>query len=1080
MSDTLIIPISAQVLVVPDSLQIQSLGSRLNNHQNTIVGKELQYDIDAFFKKPELTRDKGVHLHWRIPALLRHGITDKDNKDVTFPPAPNRWMVVRYQTDIDKDKTKAIPAKVWVVKSDVVNQGADNNWMHLQGNELAFCSAGETTSIDTAYIEVDGYDHVKLHAVAATNPFFSMVYDDSGRMFGLYDDMDGLAYDTQWSYVITGWYSSPEDDPLYPQTKVHKYIVSKVKSQWKGWTTSTTVSLFHHTIFGVQWRDNVKNGVPEGDVNVCLGQNHADALAAMVRHTYKVTGTNQELIESHINALMNNLLEDEKNQPSVEKLKDENHTRLFTPRNSGLRWEIVKKEQDNGASPDEKLPFFPQDEKLLPLLWSINDIQMSLNHDQAVLSGLQQEYYFACYHILGYESFEKQQSKRLNELEEQVAQLKTNISNHVSTVNQLQQAIQDQLLGNDATAGHYELQEISDHVYWHPSDPAVILYGDGVGTVEKPREDLNTDIMCQPSEFVFADLKIENYTYADIFVHDKEHVLIGSDRQSIIDQLVKNAIMTDPGMAVIIALQGDDQKEKNDAVIQERKNAIIRPAQSAFLKQFGDSHYSTYIQAWEPVFLAWKLTYSHEGDAGKSVVCKGLSPMTDSVYQHFKVLANDNKCGRFISQNLSGFHKFLLSMEPCLQLPPLLTDDIVKSIIDTHSMDVLDGSSEAYALAPLLNSFFSPYRKGSISIQHLSLIDGFGQEKTIIFDRSSKDIVLPIALGTKKKSEDLIQLPERIIQPCRLVWHWVSNSGQTLYQDTGKMAHPVLGWLVPNLLDNMLMVYNDKGHEIMGIRIINREKVKEYFGNESGEETLDPRFLTIINNLDIDHFLKIAYQKQKKITKRKYINQSAVSMMYGAPVAVATGRISFDILGQPINNPNEVDTRDLGNMNEATLSFSLGGLNKNDDGMIGYFLNGDAQMHTPDQPSYHAVDVMNPKDFSVIALINVDAGFHIGERDGKLPTQYVELFAHTIEELTQDIKISFLMCPFMSDKNKSYVPTPYTPESSWQWIHKSGVKVWEKPDAIQYTKPPHHFDYANQYFYEGWIKMHNIQKNKNN
>src|SRR5271170_6314032 len=55
----------------------------------------------------------GVHLHFRLPRALTHGI-QKEAGPIEFPPIPNRWLVQRAW----RDSTKKLNHKAWLIKGD--------------------------------------------------------------------------------------------------------------------------------------------------------------------------------------------------------------------------------------------------------------------------------------------------------------------------------------------------------------------------------------------------------------------------------------------------------------------------------------------------------------------------------------------------------------------------------------------------------------------------------------------------------------------------------------------------------------------------------------------------------------------------------------------------------------------------------------------------------------------------------------------------------------------------------------------------------------------------------------------------
>ncbi|HBF34203.1 TPA: hypothetical protein DDW35_06530, partial [Candidatus Sumerlaeota bacterium] len=102
--------------IVP--LNIQAV--RVNANDNSNVAVQFKGKIAVFEKMPTATSGSntastgdmivspledqtnptnplgvGVHLHWELPDYFRCGVQPPTGGDIVFPPAPNRWLVIR-------------------------------------------------------------------------------------------------------------------------------------------------------------------------------------------------------------------------------------------------------------------------------------------------------------------------------------------------------------------------------------------------------------------------------------------------------------------------------------------------------------------------------------------------------------------------------------------------------------------------------------------------------------------------------------------------------------------------------------------------------------------------------------------------------------------------------------------------------------------------------------------------------------------------------------------------------------------------------------------------------------------------
>ena len=67
-------------------------------------------------------RPKGAYLHWALPDALTGGSGTAHGGDVSFPPIPDRWLVVRLSTP-QPGARRAVTA--WVLESGGAAAGGD-------------------------------------------------------------------------------------------------------------------------------------------------------------------------------------------------------------------------------------------------------------------------------------------------------------------------------------------------------------------------------------------------------------------------------------------------------------------------------------------------------------------------------------------------------------------------------------------------------------------------------------------------------------------------------------------------------------------------------------------------------------------------------------------------------------------------------------------------------------------------------------------------------------------------------------------------------------------------------------------
>src|SRR5690349_4418811 len=183
--------------------------------------------------------DRGVYVHWVLPAGLRRAYTPGQ---LDFPPLPDHWLIVRFSRSGANLKTRA-----WFIDGGaVVPEGAANLLFAGPDKYVAkrvgrvvpleeFATAnfsGERTPVITAV----GNDYTG-------SPTFTASIAENRNIFSWHDKLDDLRKpkpddkipeDTTLTYCVFGWYREPQNDPLSsPKAKVVER--RDAKDKFLGW-----------------------------------------------------------------------------------------------------------------------------------------------------------------------------------------------------------------------------------------------------------------------------------------------------------------------------------------------------------------------------------------------------------------------------------------------------------------------------------------------------------------------------------------------------------------------------------------------------------------------------------------------------------------------------------------------------------------------------------------------------------------------------------------------------------------------------------------------------------------------------
>ncbi len=1177
----LLVPIAVQALVLSKAQKAhRDLRPNLQKSNSRIIGDALQPKINS-----KLTLEKGVHLHWTLPKALKHAFVEED-KEMQFPYTPNRWMVIRLQTDTGLEN---IPSKAWIVESDVNNEIIAKrgkldpvpNWVVFEDKKIAFKNVGKTTPWSEAYTE--SITTPTVQAVGAVNPLFASFYPDCKDVFGFHDDMEGVAIGSTCTYVVTGWYNDPAIDPIHPleHTSHTQKTVDWIQQQWRtNAETYPTTSIFHTTVHSLKWDTNQSSGVPVGDIQIYAGNTAVESLSAQI-FTSDAT-SNDPAVETLLNALQYQLLDDDRNQPSLSSIKTAVHHRSFIPRDRNIIWEVVSVVADTAAlqEGDEARIHFPDDPDFLSDLNALNKAQLEVNVLLEDIERLRQEAYFLWYKQVlkiseGYSDitgFDFETSRKLTI--DAIASKDVDVKLLTKEIDDLIKKLknQDPLSGADP---EFELTQKLEDRFWEPNEPVLLLCGDGVGDTDGLNfQAVDSVLTCRTQDQLIKELRLKIPEVSDLIpisiasfsVPAVDALSSETIPHTIIKGIVYESLLLDQSLAIDIALlaykNAKFEQERTSGLIKELvENVVIKEQTHPTLK---DPNWRApepfsilkWKQAWVPLFMTWEAVYTPSDDsldtldlletdakwileegisfknqstetASNSVRFQGISPFSNAVFANLKELIPKEIVDKYgelhlIAQSLSGLNKHLLMQRPGVQLPPFnYTLDTKNNIISKFDIDEdelkLIGS-DGYVVAchpgdtegTDANRFF-PLRSGMLEIRNLSIIDAFGQEKKVIDSRNkntTKDIITEsVALGGGKATENTrIPLPPRILQPSRLQFHWLNLRDEVIYQDTGTLETPVFGWLVPNFMDNSIMVYDHLGQGVVQLQIskdfgkaggVILSKLPFPGTDKLGDLSINTQLKQVLDGIDsgtiVSGIMDLAQEIHETLTQARGVQNNSMSLLFGQPIALARCSVGLELLGLPAYNQrwDQSGKQNSGGIESMKFPLFIGDYAIENDGVLGYFSDDDythfhTPLHTPES-SFRESEPYFTKDRplklsleegaqKVTVLMHAAAGMQLSS--GILPSKFVELFRHSTNEVLESLQTSFMVAPFIADKVDPGIPIPTSINTGWKWTHKSNVNTWEESQQLAQGKNKQRSSFKKQHLYEGWLTLDHLKNKK--
>lgn len=450
-----------------------------------------------------------------------------------------------------------------------------------------------------------------------------------------------------------------------------------------------------------------------------------------------------------------------------------------------------------------------------------------------------------------------------------------------------------------------------------------------------------------------------------------------------------------------------------------------------------------------------------------------------------------------LSQSLGGFNQALLGLSQSYQLNIASPHKEVKSFADQVRSQV----KTKHLYSPIQNGAFSPIRAGCITLDKINLVNSFGQCFPLLNQNSPQNPALVRAHSmTATADPKAIKLLPRFAQPTRLNFRWLSaHTGpqtKTLVEMNSHPAtSPVCGWLLPNNLDNSLMVYQQDGQALGYIDEAGQWQV--FPGLESPLKPEDignshlKKMVQRLQSGSIPDFISVLDTGLENIQPEKGNQHDGLALLMGRPIALVRASVSLEHKGRaPVAHDHENFGLDLSNfqtaqkanngkvaagslprnsfkVDQVKIPLQLGEYRQLNDGLIGYWVDTappDAlpQGAKPDtffapqsfdvekgKPSGNimthdengGVFLFNltlgqPQPLEVSMLLDPKGSVHA--TCGMLPVKDINIPPDQYQQALSKIEIAFLTTPILSLPGRMHVSVPNEPGYGWSWVEKDG------------------------------------------
>lgn len=666
----------------------------------------------------------------------------------------------------------------------------------------------------------------------------------------------------------------------------------------------------------------------------------------------------------------------------------------------------------------------------------------------------------------------------------------------------------------------YVLRTQTADWYWQPNEPVLLLTGDAATASLRHGKDgrLNDDDLLDCTPLALADT-IPN-SFAELRTKISE--LAPDDPADAIaystwTQQPWNPIFLEWEVAVnplgnlsnLASESGDYDAEfvndnytlaenAPDLAVQSEKAEVMVAASlysgCSLLTDYACSHLTAYIEDYLTAagYLVDGTLQPYEPSA-----MTAEEPAQDPVYTVWRAYEQLQELP-VLSQALSGFNDALLQHRQTLQIR--IDEPLGFAAYRAFTDDVRHGVNTYNRRAPEPLNDFMPIRSGVMKINRLRLVDSFGQVKEL--DIGDVMTTEQMTTGT----DNAVALAPRLVQPARLDFRWLAADNGAMEMNSHPATTPVCGWLMPNNLDDSLLVY-DKDGVLLGT--INQRSAwvpppgheqplaihNDYLARVVAYLTDDARDQDEHEDF-IGNFIAVLDSALENSDPENFAQHQDLALLMGRPIAVVRASLNLEVQGMVAINQSwnafrhdmNRTTRERDDFTHVRLPFRLGEYAQFNDGLIGYWREGaDGLTETFYAPQSNEIDhagIQTHADYPDGSLVMqqalddapqtftllVDPRGVVHATTGITPVKGLRIPPDQYVDALQAIEVTFLSTPILTDliltdEDTINLPLPNETGYSWSWVDAAGHDRAIGTPTIEATFA------ATQEIREGWLKL---------
>ncbi|EHQ89890.1 hypothetical protein [Desulfosporosinus youngiae] len=1113
---TLLVPMKVYALRVGKS-PVPTVFTNLADDFTRIKLNPLGDLVPSELMSDKTTEKPGIHVHWFIPKSLRQGIQASPEEPPVYPRVPNRYIITR----LWKMKNEStVSVKNWLVESDVLqltctpeNYNDDScSYPYLQDSQLPYRFLGRVYPYGTVVSKAETSVDV-LTTINSGNPVFSVVYSYCRNVFGFYDDLlddnQKRIENADISYSIRGYYEG-------------EALIVKDADECLGlynWKPSAAAAFpakpfLHGFITNISWESDLVDyngpfirGLKSPELAV--GNTSAEALSALKSSSLK----NENLMK----VLLNNKVHELTELNGVFKSNYSEHEQRFITKSE----EKIYTLQSLLNSKDyQELPDIPAlDKRYYDRLKRLESERTQsiyeLNATKSEINDIWSKYVLKSLILFppadkaAAQKWMKTYEEMLKTLFEKSQQLNDQIQELQKQIEFLTQQLNEDLKNN------YEAQKTAGDRYFEPNAPVLLLSGVERNHVFKPKNEDGKDdpLICRSIsdtlDYLPIAFKLRGQDYAvqiqrtDLI---KPDALVGECKEVLLESalflgcnssFILESIINKTGIQNLTAAE-------RAYLLQE----ILTTQKTPFSetgKIYPDANCMNFWEGmnWEPIMLYWRglyypdkelLTsqpslknwklqdsdYTYIGEAvttDQPVTLEGrilLTPqVTDLLYERVQKYLADHDLNRLkglnelgvLSQMLDSFNDRFLMNLLVLRFPAI--------IYKNGSVDLADAVRQALSdfiiEKPIFNSFFSPLRGGFFKFDKIRLIDTFGEFQNV----ECKSLAISEDLSPEKgKHGTYVMLPPRFMQSTKLQFDFL-DSKTNAPCDFSLKDTPICGWVIPNHIDQSLMLYDESG-QMLGSLVVTGFKDSPVMLRPAAGHSEIPIMQREIKAF-ADEILSRSSQHENVLTPLLGIIDSSfwdiqgsggaqstgLSLYIGRPLVLARARMSivqegplarFKVLESNTKTPVPIPPTSI---ESFKMPLVVGERDHLEDGVIGFFIENGQKTYAQFNSIYcqeETSDYFNKNNKADIPMavsgknqtltVLIDPLQTMNLISGMLPVMTQRIPQNRIETALNSLYLTLYTGPILVGNEPLVMPYANIPDRAWSFIVPLGDDKW--------------------------------------